>query len=750
MIIDPRRMILALAVLAVSTASALASPPRAVQGGISVTVNGSPVNFSGTGPQMVDGRVLVPLRGIFEALGAAVQWNAADQRINATRGENSVQLQIGNPNATVNGSPVTLDVPARIINGSTMVPIRFVSESMGAQVSWNESQQLVGITASVDQAPAQPAPSGNPGPVRMARISFMDGGVTWRPGDDADWSIAAVNMPIREGAEFWVNPGGRAELQFDDGSVLRLGNGAVAILQTMFSDDSGEFTEIRLNSGTATMRLTNSYSSYQIDTPLASVTASGPAYLRIDDNDGLRLAVRSGEAVAQYGGGGTKLHSGGYLYLPEGGSRWQLSPMPTRDEWDSYWDDRDGMFQRPNPYLPSSLRLVGYDLDSYGTWIIDPQYGRCWRPRVSDPNWGPYRTGHWVWVNPFGWTWCAAEPWGWAPYHYGTWIHTGGGWAWVPGPAQQYWSPAVVHFSTYNGSIAWCALSPTEVHSPAVSLGLRIGDWALNFSIGGAASYYPSNSNYCEPRPWSNAEISHSTNVFNVTNVTNIRAEYVSSNGFVPRNSRIPGGAAMVAAGQFGRGGSANHQAAPNADIFVKGQTFAPPTRGSARYAGPTNVKPTASSFTPAHAFTSARPSAAVIGRRVVRAPLPAGAAAVAKQMPNTRVITRSPARPTLPIRQPTPGLPARRNPARPLPVTPGLPTPPPLARQPNPRRPANPVRPGRPVTPPPVVRQPNPPKPASPVRPARGAPKPPNPAPKPGPKDKKTPPKHDKKPPGG
>jgi len=114
--------------------------------GINVTVDGSAVPFqNGMGPKSVDGRVLVPLRGVFEQMGAYVQWNPTTRDVTANRGNSDVRLHIGDRMATVDGRSVTLDVPAQIINGATMVPIRFLSESLGAEVRWRSAERLVMI-----------------------------------------------------------------------------------------------------------------------------------------------------------------------------------------------------------------------------------------------------------------------------------------------------------------------------------------------------------------------------------------------------------------------------------------------------------------------------------------------------------------------------------------------------------------------------------------------------------------------------
>src|SRR2546423_7318430 len=116
---------------------------------IRVRVNGERVNFYGTQPRVVDGRVLVPLRGVLEQMGATVDWMASTQTVVATRGRTEIDLPIGSRTATVGGREVTLDVPAMTIAGSTMVPLRFVSEALGADVAWSGATNTVNINTAV-------------------------------------------------------------------------------------------------------------------------------------------------------------------------------------------------------------------------------------------------------------------------------------------------------------------------------------------------------------------------------------------------------------------------------------------------------------------------------------------------------------------------------------------------------------------------------------------------------------------------
>ncbi|MDQ3814856.1 MAG: copper amine oxidase N-terminal domain-containing protein, partial [Armatimonadota bacterium] len=117
---------------------------NAAQAAIQVQLNGQPLATS-VPPVSMRGRTVVPMRDIFEALGANVQWNAVSQGIIATRSGTRVNLQINNRAAMVNGRRVTLDQPAVLWRGRTMVPLRFVSEALGANVDWNSAMQLVSI-----------------------------------------------------------------------------------------------------------------------------------------------------------------------------------------------------------------------------------------------------------------------------------------------------------------------------------------------------------------------------------------------------------------------------------------------------------------------------------------------------------------------------------------------------------------------------------------------------------------------------
>jgi len=99
-------------------------------------------------PIIVGGRTLVPMRVVFETLGALVTWDENTRTVTGHKAGNVIVLTIGNPTATVNGSPVRLDQAPRITAGRTLVPLRFVAETLGALVEWDESKALVKITST--------------------------------------------------------------------------------------------------------------------------------------------------------------------------------------------------------------------------------------------------------------------------------------------------------------------------------------------------------------------------------------------------------------------------------------------------------------------------------------------------------------------------------------------------------------------------------------------------------------------------
>ncbi|MBC9784333.1 hypothetical protein H1S01_07390 [Heliobacterium chlorum] len=128
--------------------------PTFADEGIFVNIDGKPIFFD-VQPTVIEGRTMVPLREIFESLGAKLVWEQATSTVKATKGSTSISLPVGSHEAVVNHRTLHLDVPATIIEGRTMVPARFVAESLGCSVEWDGNTSTVNIyrDSSVNHTP---------------------------------------------------------------------------------------------------------------------------------------------------------------------------------------------------------------------------------------------------------------------------------------------------------------------------------------------------------------------------------------------------------------------------------------------------------------------------------------------------------------------------------------------------------------------------------------------------------------------
>jgi len=126
---------------------------------ISVTIDGQQVVFEGQHPVNISGRVLVPVRGVFEMMGFDVEWEPTTKTAILTNESYEVRIQIGQAVFYTNGVAYQLDVPAQIIGGSTMVPLRLPLESVGYYLDWVGSTRTVLISSVPFPTAPTPAPA---------------------------------------------------------------------------------------------------------------------------------------------------------------------------------------------------------------------------------------------------------------------------------------------------------------------------------------------------------------------------------------------------------------------------------------------------------------------------------------------------------------------------------------------------------------------------------------------------------------
>jgi hypothetical protein len=118
---------------------------KSVNSSITVYYNGTRVSFHtyDQNPELINNRTLVPLRAIFEAMNAEVNWDQDTQTVTATRNNSTITLKIGSSELNKDGQSIPVDVPAQIINSRTMVPVRVIAEAFGADVQWNASGKTI-------------------------------------------------------------------------------------------------------------------------------------------------------------------------------------------------------------------------------------------------------------------------------------------------------------------------------------------------------------------------------------------------------------------------------------------------------------------------------------------------------------------------------------------------------------------------------------------------------------------------------
>ena len=164
----------------------------------------------------------------------------------------------------------------------------------------------------------------------------------------------------------------------------------------------------------------------------------------------------------------------------QGPDGYHISSASPPDQWDEWVSERDVQENQGNStrYVSSETDGAG-DLDQYGTWQVLAGYGPVWYPTMVSVGWAPYTFGHWVWIDPWGWTWVDDEPWGFAPFHYGRWALVTGTWCWVPGPIVLHpvYAPALVR---WVGGTPWRGHPPNEAGITWAPLGPRQGSVALS------------------------------------------------------------------------------------------------------------------------------------------------------------------------------------------------------------------------------------------------------------------------------
>ena len=318
---------------------------------------------------------------------------------------------------------------------------------------WQKSWLLAGSVFAVGMGLLSLAMRAEDSAGRAARLSLVEGKVRIAQGSQLLADPALQNTPLFEGTQVLTSDDGKAELQLDDGSVVRVSpNSSLTISVLRGRSDSGE-AEMTLENGLAYFELHNDSAAGPIRVRFGDsvVTASGFTVMRVNlDNPPGELAVFSGNAHLESGHAlQLDLHGGESVALngakPDQSN---VDEVMEPDSWDAWNADRDQVLTSAETArtgaannMPDKNNPAWSDLDANGNWYNVPSQGYVWSPYgATNAGWDPYGNGHWMWTPGFGYIWISGDPWGYLPFQCGAWnFYNDFGWGWAPGTCQPWW-----------------------------------------------------------------------------------------------------------------------------------------------------------------------------------------------------------------------------------------------------------------------------------------------------------------------
>ena len=302
--------------------------------------------------------------------------------------------------------------------------------------------------------PALTLPAFADSQARVVRLSEVQGDVQVDRNAGQGMEKAFLNLPITQGVKLQTGKNGRAEVEFEDGSTLRVTPETVITFPQLSLRDSGaKVSTVHLQAGTAYVNFAGAKDDeFTLTFAHEKLALAHSAHLRLEMGDAdATLAVFNGEVQVQ-GDAGTvavsKNHTAQFDLTDD--DHYELAKSVEPDPFDQ-WDKEQNQYHQQyasNSYSSYSPYAYGTnDLNYYGSFSNVPGYGNVWQPYFAGAGWDPFMNGAWAFTPGFGYGWVSGYPWGWTPYHYGSWVYLPtSGWGWLPGGTWTGWStPRIVH-----------------------------------------------------------------------------------------------------------------------------------------------------------------------------------------------------------------------------------------------------------------------------------------------------------------
>lgn len=223
--------------------------------------DGEKINFD-VPPQTVNNRTMVPIRAIFEAMGATVDWDDSTQTATCVKENTTVKMTLNSTTEYINGVPHSMDVSPVIINGRTLAPARYVAEAFGYNVSWDEMTQSVLISKNQKYNISNVVDGSRNHPYKLGStvsFKFFD---RWLRGESGVCSLTIDSLLSPEDIKKQCTN----RYFFDENDWLLKGH--IKLLEYTGSDSCDDFSMLSSNVVTSKFKKLDSYSWYSSISPL--------------------------------------------------------------------------------------------------------------------------------------------------------------------------------------------------------------------------------------------------------------------------------------------------------------------------------------------------------------------------------------------------------------------------------------------------------------------------------------------------
>jgi len=273
---------------------------------------------------------------------------------------------------------------------------------------------------------------------RIVRLSDVQGTVQINKNSGLGFENAFANLPITQGTQLRTRENGRAEVEFEDGSTMRLTPNTSVEFSTLGLADSGKrLSAVQLVEGKAYVNwLGKSGDEFTLNFSQEKVKLIHAAHFRVTTSSSMsEIASFKNDLQVEGPSGSVKVGKKKMVTFDVNDNDRSTVAKSFDEDTNDQWDKQ--AIEYHDQYSKNNSTPYGYgysDLGYYGGYSNVAGYGMLWQPYFAGFGWNPFMDGAWSWYPGFGYMWASAYPWGWMPYYYGNWIYVPSfGWGWQPG-----------------------------------------------------------------------------------------------------------------------------------------------------------------------------------------------------------------------------------------------------------------------------------------------------------------------------